>query len=763
MEYTSFAGLTVLTPQDPLSTDGASFQSRNPVITDQLLRIGAVTHRHDGHLALANPTTDAAISVASAGGSIPSDLGIFVCYSLVDPDGGETLPTTPQTVTTHSALATPDGAPTLTIGHASGSLLAGNYSYAVTVVDGLGGETALGGVASITVPPGFAATEIAVSGLLAIASGGAGYRLWRSIDGNGWALIFDGVIDAIVDDGSFCADTSMRPPSSTSSRTNATSLLKVTVPALPSGASRFRVYGSTDGSFSMPSLLADLPAASAGVELNFPALTFLSGAPPHTSRALPGADQIDPDTDLLDWHWKRPVETVAALPSGEYGDVRLVMTPSPRAYAYGSAWTGLGQVGPQGVSGSGSIRIYSGSSLVGVASGLSFPVGSVSMSAGVASVTFPGGGGMLEIFGDAMDLGPASAMSFPSAAVSVAGQLATITLTQGPVGPPGTPGAPGAPGADGADGVDGVDGAPGPAGASGATGAAGPAGPTGPAGASGATGATGPTGPSGPVGSAAIGILASGAYLGSANAIDFAAASAGISIAGGSAIVTLIGAQGPPGVAGASGAIGPAGPTGPAGASGATGATGAAGADGAPGAVGPTGPAGPAGSGATGGGALSILGSGAYLGSASVLNIVPSGAVSLVGGSATIVTDRARQTAVWSSSGLASGVGVSDAINLGCGYKIIRVAIDTAGRLRVYTQTGKRDTDVSRAVGDQPTGDHGLIGEWAFPTASGSVDCTPQPHGNSLDTPASTNIPIRVDKLTASGAVNVTLTYQRTE
>ena len=177
MERTPFAGLTALDLLEPLSTDGGSFLSRNPLIIDLLLRVGAVAHRHDGHAAMDDPIDPPTVDTLDVGGTIESDTAIYVVYTVLDADGGESLPAPLEVVTTRAGLVTPDASPDLTLDSSSGTLLAGNYYYAVTVTDGAGGETPLGPPAAITIPPGPAGNHVTIDGLQALADGRRRHRL----------------------------------------------------------------------------------------------------------------------------------------------------------------------------------------------------------------------------------------------------------------------------------------------------------------------------------------------------------------------------------------------------------------------------------------------------------------------------------------------------------------------------------------------------------------------------------------------------------
>lgn len=350
---TPFAGFERLAPGDPLSSDGFSFQFENPLIADRLGQLGAVTHRHDAHAAMADPTTAPTVSTAATGGSIPSGTPIHVTYTLTDAQGGESLPIAAVLVTTAAGYATPASPPTAVPDYTAGSLLAGTYLYAVTVTDGAGGETALGPAVTVTVDPGHANARVLISGLTAItntssgSSSSAGWRLWRSVDGgSSWDLMATGghATDTFTDAGASGGDCTVNPPST--GTTVGTNKLTVTIPATgqPATATFFSIYASVDGQFLVPSLLGTYPVADFGSAKNYTALTLLNAQPPAVSQCYPGANQIDPDTDILNWTWKLPVANAAALPSSANttGDVRMTLNDFALHAWNGSAWITLG-------------------------------------------------------------------------------------------------------------------------------------------------------------------------------------------------------------------------------------------------------------------------------------------------------------------------------------------------------------------------------------------------------------------------------------
>ena len=328
MTLTDFAGLEALAPGDPLSKDSFRFQSVNPGITDRFLRIGATTHKHDAHAALANPSGATSVTQAASGGSIAGSLTIYSAFTLVDAEGGETLPSAPTETKTPAVSPSPQGVPTAVASYAAGSLLANNFSYGVTVTDGKGGETELSPVVNVLVEPGHTHAEVTLTALKEILeevtlAGGAEWRLWRSQAGGPYDLLATGVGAEFVDKGETSPDCNVSPPS-VSTMLGANELkIEVPNPAEPA-AEYFRLYLSTTPTFTSPSLVAQYPISEVAKVLAIKSLALAEGAPPLVSTAITGADKIDPDTDLIEWHWKRPVAKASLLPTeeNEVGDVR---------------------------------------------------------------------------------------------------------------------------------------------------------------------------------------------------------------------------------------------------------------------------------------------------------------------------------------------------------------------------------------------------------------------------------------------------------
>src|SRR5581483_830988 len=172
----------------------------------------------------------------------------------------------------------------------------------------------------------------------------AGWRLWVQTNGGALYLIGTGshAIDGFVYDGNVIGDCTQAPPQIDTTTT--TNQLEVTVPnTQPAGTSQFIIYVSVNGAFNSPCRLGGpYPASDLGTVKTFNNLLVQPGAPPPVSRSYPGAAKIDPDTEMLNFPWKRPVATVADLPTvgNDDGDIRIALdTKIPYVWdAGGSDW-----------------------------------------------------------------------------------------------------------------------------------------------------------------------------------------------------------------------------------------------------------------------------------------------------------------------------------------------------------------------------------------------------------------------------------------
>jgi hypothetical protein len=374
VKKTPYAGLSILDPGEPLSEDNGAFTGRDRSTIDHLLEVGSKTHRHNGLPGLANPAVAASAVVIASAGTIPSSLSISLGYTLEDSVAGETMLSPVVVVSTPPPMGAPQAPPVAAVNTAEGELLVNTYYYAVTFADGEGGETPLGPAATAQRQPGFANSQVELSDLTdgMEAAGAAGWRLYRAIGGNAYNLLAtgDSSEDTFVDDGSHSLDCSTHPPAGDENTTAGTSALEVTLPAeFEDGVEFLNLYASITGDFSGGAFLARFPVASAGATTVFSTLSLGSLSPPPVNLSIGGAHKIDPDDELIDWHWKRPVGKVSELPTEEEGteegDVRIVLEKAT-AYLFAEGvwkqWQG-GSGASELLEGSGMGFVYAGEDL----------------------------------------------------------------------------------------------------------------------------------------------------------------------------------------------------------------------------------------------------------------------------------------------------------------------------------------------------------------------------------------------------------------
>lgn len=361
MEKTPFVGLTVLGPEDSLNADNSAFVTRDRDAIDSGLKIGIKTHRHDGSAGLSNPAIAPSGLIIGSGGSIPAGISITLGYSIQDSSGGETLISPTAILTTPSPITVPSTAPTATASYLAGELDVDTFTYAATWIDGDGGETPIGPSVTVTRDPGFANAEVELVGLTTgmAEAGAVAWRLYRARAGGEYVRLAEGATDTYTDDGSDAAECDLHPPTFNTNTTGGTNQLQFMIPASfgagTGSAQSINLYASQAGDFAEACLLAQVPVGSAGAKPIFASLELLDAQPPDVNRSYGGANKIDPDTELIDWHWKRPVTGSAALSSGAVGDVKLTEDRGILFAVLGSAgaatakdWTPIGTMTIQG-------------------------------------------------------------------------------------------------------------------------------------------------------------------------------------------------------------------------------------------------------------------------------------------------------------------------------------------------------------------------------------------------------------------------------
>lgn len=328
MEKSLFAGLTVLDEDESILEDAGAFIGRDREIIDRLLEIGAKTHRHTGEDGILDPNQVLGASAVASAGTLPGDLTFSVGYTLEDSDRGETLISPLVTLTTPPVIERPLSAPTGVISYVAGALPTDTYYYAVAFTDAEGGETPVGPAVAVEREPGFANAQVELSDLTngMVAAGASGWRLYRAVGGGDFHFLDSGSTDTYTDDGSVPVQPDLQPLPEGVNNTNNDNGVLLRLPsadARVSEATYINIYMSEEGDFSGDVFLQQFPVSSAGQEVFYPSITLFSQQPPDTNNSIGGASLIDPDNELLDWHWLRPVGYPYQLGSGVIGDVRM--------------------------------------------------------------------------------------------------------------------------------------------------------------------------------------------------------------------------------------------------------------------------------------------------------------------------------------------------------------------------------------------------------------------------------------------------------
>lgn len=305
MQKSQFAGITVLDEGESLIQDDGAFIGHDRTVIDFFLERGAKTHRHTGAPGLTDPSVPASGAVIPSGGTIPSDLDLVFGYTLQDGERGETVLSPTATISTPAPLSRPENAIAAALDYTAGDLTVDSYYYAITYVDGEGGETPLGPPVIAQRQPGYPNARVLLTGLDdgVVAAGAAGWRLYRARSGGQFAYLASGTGDAYTDDGSVSPICDTQPPNDEFNTTNQINTIQITLPdagVLDDDAEFINVYLSDTGAFSGNVFLEQFPIASAGVTVTYTSLALLPDQPPVVSTAVGNPPKIDADTEI-DW------------------------------------------------------------------------------------------------------------------------------------------------------------------------------------------------------------------------------------------------------------------------------------------------------------------------------------------------------------------------------------------------------------------------------------------------------------------------------
>ena len=128
---------------------------------------------------------------------------------------------------------------------------------------------------------------------------------------------------------------------------------------------------------------------------------------------------------------------------------------------------------------------------------------------------------------------------------------------------------------------------------------------------------------------------------------------------------------------------------------------------------------------------------------------------SLLGGSGSSIREDVTITAV----ALADNANLTGVVSISSRYQLLQITTNHPCRIRLYTSTTKRDADLTRHIGTDPTGNHGLLFEFISAAELLSADLSPLVDGFA-DTAA---IPYSITNLSgATQTITVTLNHVKT-
>lgn len=125
---------------------------------------------------------------------------------------------------------------------------------------------------------------------------------------------------------------------------------------------------------------------------------------------------------------------------------------------------------------------------------------------------------------------------------------------------------------------------------------------------------------------------------------------------------------------------------------------------------------------------------------------------------------RSRKTLSVATSSLADKAEWTGTAAFGLGYRLMAITTSAPCRVRIYATVAQRTADAGRAVGTDPTGNHGLLFEFISSTGNLASGLTPAVDCYNLEsTPVVTNA-IAIQNLSGAAAtITTSFIYLTTE
>jgi hypothetical protein len=301
---TTHWGLQKLRAGDPLSTNDYAFTERNMDRLDTLLH-RAIEHDHTGNTTtVSDPTDPLDATLESTGGNIPGGRQVRYKFTWVDEYGAESSASPEVVVSTPSPISSP-GQPTPTVSSSGGTLLPGNYFYALSAYkDANTNETPVGSRGYVTILSG--STNEIVLTLPTLPSGADGFNVYRRAPGE-TAFSYLASVDMTVatpptsytDDGSTSPNCNRLPVNT--NLTNSTNAITLEIPGatpvIPEGYTWkiYRTYEAGNYATSLLAWVVEETSEGSGIittEYVDVGIDTAGGTPPTTSELVDGPEKI---------------------------------------------------------------------------------------------------------------------------------------------------------------------------------------------------------------------------------------------------------------------------------------------------------------------------------------------------------------------------------------------------------------------------------------------------------------------------------------
>jgi hypothetical protein len=118
------------------------------------------------------------------------------------------------------------------------------------------------------------------------------------------------------------------------------------------------------------------------------------------------------------------------------------------------------------------------------------------------------------------------------------------------------------------------------------------------------------------------------------------------------------------------------------------------------------------------------------------------------------------RTAEYVTESIAATVMENGEIEMSPSYEIHQIQTNYPARVRFYTKSVYRTADAARAVGDLPTGEHGVVADFVTDDSNLILDCSPIPSGTNREAFRTGDISIAVqNRDTVVRVIIVTVKY----